>query len=824
MVAASLIDENRFSYSLNALSYDYLNKAKSEKGLVEAAKAFGVDPKAEMWKLPACYVGPYAETDPELTLELYHALKIVMEKNHIDILFDLEMDLLPILVEMTLRGIRVDVEKAEKVKQELLGKEKKYNARIKELAGFTVDIWSGDLIAKAMDKLGMTYPHTDKGKASFTKGWLNEHTEEFPQLIAKSRSVNKAYSNFIDGIMKYVTKEGRVHSHINQVRSDDRGTVSGRFSMNSPAMQTIPARDPYLGPLLRSLFLPEEGELWVSIDFSQQEPRILVHYAKIFSDYLKVDLPGVEEFLEQYRNDPTTDFHQMVADMAGIPRKQAKTCIAEGELVLTNKGLVPIEQVLVEHLVWDGLGWVQHEGLIYKGEKEVIEYDGLWATPDHKVWLRDGRTVSLGKAARELERLATTGRGGQEVRFMDGDQRRDSATKRTHLRSCSMQMRQRGLEVFRKLAAGAFRPVQVLLPTEVSRDDSRRKKVVSSMRKRLLPLWEPCRQSLSGLWCSWNTVPIQIPEGHVKAFAGTSTRTGVGPKGNRSHQQRRPLRAGQHTPRDGNGEQPEQAEYPVGHLPKATGVSEPLVASNQNRSPLLRFWPCKGTGSASGGLGPRPNPHVPKKRSTKVYDLHNAGPRHRFTVSGRLVSNCGLGMIYGLGKANLALQLELPPEEAAELIAQFHDGVPFVKRLTQGVQKHLEDPRSKGIVRSLLGRTCHFDLYEPSSYGSHKAMPHEEAVQHYGPHTRLKRAYTYRGLNRIIQASAADMTKKAMVDCFVEKGKIPLLQVHDELVFSLKNIAEAEELREIMINAMPLEVPNVCDIEIGPNWGEVVEI
>ena len=510
MVAASLIDENRFSYSLNALAYDYLNKAKSEKGLVEASKAFGIDPKAEMWKLPACYVGPYAETDPELTLELYHALKIVMEKNHIDILFDLEMDLLPILVEMTLRGIRIDVDKAEKVKQELLSKEKKYNARIKELASFKVDIWSADLIAKAMDKLGMTYPRTDKGKASFTKGWLNEHTEEFPQLIAKSRAVNKTYSSFIDGVMKDVTKEGRVHSHINQVRSDDKGTVSGRFSMNNPNLQQIPARDPYLGPLIRSLFLPEEGELWASIDFSQQEPRILVHYAKIFSDYLKVDLPGVEEFLEQYRNDPTTDFHQMVADMAEIPRKQAKTI--------------------------------------------------------------------------------------------------------------------------------------------------------------------------------------------------------------------------------------------------------------------------------------------------------------------------GLGMIYGLGKANMAVELDMSQEEAGELIGRFHDGVPFVKRLTQGVQKHLEDPRSKGIVRSLLGRTCHIDQYEPSSYGAHKAMTHEEAVQHYGPHTRLKRAYTYRGLNRIIQASAADMTKKAMVDCFVEKGKIPLLQVHDELVFSLKNIAEAEELREIMINAMPLEVPNVCDIEIGPNWGEVVEI
>lgn len=188
------------------------------------------------------------------------------------------------------------------------------------------------------------------------------------------------------------------------------------------------------------------------------------------------------------------------------------------------------------------------------------------------------------------------------------------------------------------------------------------------------------------------------------------------------------------------------------------------------------------------------------------------------------MSNCGLGIIYGLGKANMAIELGVPEAEAFEIIDQFHAGVPFVKRLSQGVQKHLEDPRSKGVVRSLLGRTCHFDLYEPASFGAHKAMPFDQAALHYGPHTRLKRAYTYKGLNRIIQASAADMTKKAMVDCFLQTGKIPLLQIHDELVFSVKNIAEARELQVIMEAALPLEVPNKTDIEIGPNWGETVEV
>ena len=95
--------------------------------------------------------------------------------------------------------------------------------------------------------------------------------------------------------------------------------------MNNPNLQQIPARDPELGPMIRSLFLPEEGEKWAAIDFSQQEPRILVHYAYVYGKSKGLTLDGVEEFVHGYRNNPDMDFHTMVAEMAQIPRKQAKT-------------------------------------------------------------------------------------------------------------------------------------------------------------------------------------------------------------------------------------------------------------------------------------------------------------------------------------------------------------------------------------------------------------------------------------------------------------------------------------------------------------------
>lgn len=507
MLTASLIDENRFSYSLNAVCYEYLGKTKSEKTLVEAAKAFGIDPKGEMYKLPAMYVGPYAEVDAEITLELWNHQKTLLNREDLWSIWELETALLPCLVDMTMRGIRIDLDKAERTKQHIFKREKEVMAQIKKIAG-PVEIWAAQSISKAFDKVGLPYPKTEKGAPSFTKAFLSTHEHELAKLIVEARNLNKTSGSFIDGILKY-SHNGRIHSHINQLRSDDGGTVSGRISMNSPNLQQIPARDPVLGPMIRSLFLPEEDHQWAAIDFSQQEPRILVHYAKNYGDFKNMPMPGVEEFVEAYRNDPNMDFHSMVSEMAGIPRKQAK----------------------------------------------VIN----------------------------------------------------------------------------------------------------------------------------------------------------------------------------------------------------------------------------------------------------------------------------LGMMYGMGVNKLADQLDLTVPEAKELTQQYHKRVPFVKGLMRGVQQKLDDPRSMGQLSSLKGRKCRFNLWEPDSFEMHKALPKEEAIAMHGPTTRLRRAYTYKALNRLIQASAADMTKQAMVNVYKE-GELPMLQVHDELAFSVRDTDHASRLRDMMESAVPLQVPNKCDVEIGPSWGECEEV
>ena len=136
-------------------------------------------------------------------------------------------------------------------------------------------------IAKAFDKLKLPYDRTEKSKEpSFTKNFLQNHPHELPKLIADAREINKAHTTFIDSITKHAVN-GRIHADINQIRSDAGGTVTGRFSMSNPNLQQIPARHPELGPMIRSIFIPEEKTKWGSFDYSQQEPRILVHYAKL---------------------------------------------------------------------------------------------------------------------------------------------------------------------------------------------------------------------------------------------------------------------------------------------------------------------------------------------------------------------------------------------------------------------------------------------------------------------------------------------------------------------------------------------------------------
>ena len=317
MFAAPLVDEHSVSYSLNHLGQTYCDETKDESLLQDAALSWGINPKSELYKLPSRYVGPYAEQDAALTLKLWTELETHLKAQSLEDVFQLECDLIPLILEMRWRGVRVDQDRAEQVGKDLSTQEQQLLVEIKRKFGTSVDMWASASLQKIFDANDLFYPRTDKGAPSFQGPWLESHTHELPRMIVQARRLNKARTTFVEKMIMDHMVDGRIHAELHPLRNDNGGTVSGRFSYSNPNLQQVPARDPVIGKMIRSLFIPEDDTRWGTFDYSQQEPRLTVHYAQ------KQKLPGAEEAVAAYT--ANADFHQIVADMAGISRKHAKT-------------------------------------------------------------------------------------------------------------------------------------------------------------------------------------------------------------------------------------------------------------------------------------------------------------------------------------------------------------------------------------------------------------------------------------------------------------------------------------------------------------------
>jgi DNA polymerase I-like protein with 3'-5' exonuclease and polymerase domains len=335
MIAASVIDENRKSYSLDSLSAHFLKDKKYKYDLQEKSLAeHGIsDPMSNMDKLPYDLVKDYAEQDVSLTLRLWKKFKDIINKpiqvagpednpikyKTLQNIFDLETKLFPCLVEMRFKGVRVDKKRSEDLGNKLKRKQENIVKGIKRKTGVDVSIWAADSIKQLLDHQKITdYKITQKTKRPMlSKQYLESHPNKYLKLVARARQYDKLFNTFVHGILKFV-HNGRIHAEINQIKSERGGTVTGRFSMSNPNLQQIPARTEQ-GNQIRSLFLPDEDCKWASFDYSQQEPRLVVHYA------LKSGFTDAEVIANKYHEDDNTDFHDIVAKMANITRKQAKT-------------------------------------------------------------------------------------------------------------------------------------------------------------------------------------------------------------------------------------------------------------------------------------------------------------------------------------------------------------------------------------------------------------------------------------------------------------------------------------------------------------------
>ena len=328
-VADPLINELHNKYSLNAIAARWDFEGKDDTLLYEAAEAHGLSAKSDLWRLHSKYVGGYATRDSILPLQILRRQEREIEAQELWEIYNLESQLLPVLVRMRRRGVAIDFDRLEHVEGWSIDEETKALAEIKRLTGINIsvgDVWRPEPLARALKHIGVEVELTPKTKKpSVTTDVLEAIDHPVAGLIRRARKVNRLRTTFAESVRRYEIN-GRIHATFNQLRrtrdegaDDERGARFGRMSCVDPNLQQQPGKkDPELGLLWRSIYIPDDGGTWACLDFSQQEPRWAVHLAELSG------LPKAYEAGEKYRNDPLVDNHQMMADMAGIERTPAK--------------------------------------------------------------------------------------------------------------------------------------------------------------------------------------------------------------------------------------------------------------------------------------------------------------------------------------------------------------------------------------------------------------------------------------------------------------------------------------------------------------------
>lgn len=327
-VAEPLLDENQFQYSLQAIGERRGFGGKDETLLRQAAETYGIDPKAEMYKLAGRYVGPYAIHDVVLPLQLIRAQEEEISRQGLDDIYDIECRLLPALVAMRRRGVRIDIDALDRFQEWAVSKEMEAMQEFNRHTSYKLDVSDinkARAIKPALEDAGISLPKTKTGEPSVKKEVLETIDHPIITALLDARRINKARTTFAESIRTHMV-DGRIHTTFNQLKreKDGGGGTSGtigRLSSTHPNLQQQPSRDPEIGPRWRSIYVPEDDCEWACLDFSQQEPRWMAHYGELER------CVGGPEAAASFRADPRIDNHQMMADMAGISRKAAKTIL-----------------------------------------------------------------------------------------------------------------------------------------------------------------------------------------------------------------------------------------------------------------------------------------------------------------------------------------------------------------------------------------------------------------------------------------------------------------------------------------------------------------
>ena len=555
-----------------------------------------------------------------------------------------------------------------------------------------------------------------------------------------------------------------------------------------------------LSQLIRTAFIAPANHRFIVADFSAIEARVIAWLAdekwrmQVFANggdiycasasqmfHVPVEKHGINGHLRQKGK---------VAELA---------CIAEGELVLTDKGLVPIERVTTKHLVWDGSSWVRHEGVIYKGVREVIEYDGLTATADHIVYIKGDaatqgkpREIRFGEAASSRAHILQSGNGREAVWVCPHNLGRKALEQKDESLLCADPVcivPKYSVDRTGEPEKGEVKRLSAMLSTETDTIVVRPK-----VYSRKTALRKSKRQGLSELWRKG--YKIRVFKRNRSRLVPDEIISKDGPlNGNRQNRQQWELCSRKFADDKQEGKQLEQENHSAIRVP-----SKVLALQLQCGNSEVK------TGTDKGGDNIRRLQSGNRKekelanycRKARVYDIRNAGPHHRFTVSGKLVHNCGYGGGVNALKAFGADKMGMTQQEMEATIKQWREASPHICKLWRSVEDSVKKAiRTKMVIVGDKG--IKYKYYAPWLFIK---LPSGRKLAYYKPRIEQEEGFgeriTYEGVmlaggwgrnytwggklvENLVQGIARDCLAVSMLRLAKAGYKI-VMHVHDEVI------------------------------------------
>lgn len=899
LMQAALLDENQMEKNL-----DMLTKIHIPELAGYADKFNAQHDKSRMWQIPLNDLRSYGCGDSDAAYRLYEVQEEMIAQDEMlwQHYVNVSLPGLNALAAMETRGMHIDDERQlpqfqafmeaevvrqynsllhqvpREIKRDVLNTAKK-SADPEKTLSFGRAVFLKEILFNHPKGFKLKPKVFTKGTAKLTNEKLREpstsakdhlpyffDTHPFTYELAEYVKDERLLSTNVIGFhKKYV-----VGSKVRPVYSLS-ATVTGRTSSNDPNGQNYPKRSAKAAEY-RKMFVAPSGKFICELDLSQAELRIAACMAndptmiKIYKENGDIHrataliVSGKSE--EQFSALPKKDQKEL--------RQKAKACIAAGQLVLTrDRGLVPIEKILISDLVWDGIHWVTHQGIEYQGFRNVMEYAGVIATPEHFVHTTMG--VMPLYMARELSlSLITETKNNSLINFYYGmieevDYLRDILDETVTTESIRAKAKEYG---YRQLIL-----LRKYNSTRVARDGKASSQTLGS--KFLLRPLQSIANNFVGKYLQGSNNQLCLPESHkisgrpesisvggslrchktkmpehryidteelrcarnresisesgrvYPVHSSDSAAPGLQRVGHRPHRQQWALRAGQPSVGDTSAEFTKYPNQSTCDLQGRDGPSDVSSCFNKKApsdNGLLYgndqklYMDGDDTGANYFTVERKEPPYF---YSAKTYDPINAGVNHRFTLSdGQTVAQCNFGFLYGMGwkkfigYAKTQYNAVFTEDEAQRVRAGF-----FKKysRLDGWHKKMREFARNNKYVRSFSGRVRHLPMIDSP----------EEWVQNEAER---------QGINSPVQEFGSSLGVMALgrMNEELDPQYIEIVGfIHDAIVFyvdqkyldwgmrTVKRYMQSNPIEEWF--GVTLPVPIIADCGFGHNLGQIIE-